>query len=508
VIETVADGGATEDTDPVIFARSFNHFHDPLTPDWTLAGFNWVVPPVTNLYIIASPFLYNGRYYHTSSAVWAQKHSQSLLYGNYSWPDARDYFYNALIANNEDQRNSNFAECFRAVGQLMHLVQDASVPAHTRNDGHVLFMYEQWLEKIRSNEPAKFNQWVNASTLPVTALSNISLEATVPIQSLFDNDSYLGNNPGVTPFNSAGLAEYCNANFFSEDTIFKNYRYPAKTSVTEMDSTIQVQGVSAQRPYLYKTADGDTGYPLATVGFLKDYVHKYFPLYTYAADYLYEYLGVKATPALDGRCYEEYASRLIPRAVAYSGALLNYFFRGQVEAVNPTTTKDGSGNVTGVKMKVRNKTPKVGGGTGAMETIGGGDESKNNLIVSYQYTSGTQTTYGKSGPLTFNNYSGHQYEFTGFTSPIPANATDPKYILTYRGKLGAEDDAVAAKSFVPADIIDDWENGQGWTSDDTRATLSLASSGQYEGSGALKIDIVAGSVLPTLFYGRGGGNVP
>jgi hypothetical protein len=91
--DIIANGGITEDTDPIMYARSFNHFHDPLAPNWTLAGFNWFVPPVSNLYIIASPFFYNGRYYHNSSAVWAQTKSQSFLFGNYSWPDARQYFY-------------------------------------------------------------------------------------------------------------------------------------------------------------------------------------------------------------------------------------------------------------------------------------------------------------------------------------------------------------------------------------------------------------------------------
>ena len=145
LLESIKSGGITEDTDPIRYSRSFNHFHDPLSPNWILAGFNWVVPPVMNMpqyYVVT----YNGRHYHNSSAVWAQKPSQSSLLGNYSWPDARQYFYYALTPESDYQRNYNSANTFRALGQLMHLVQDASVPAHVRNDFHAYPMYEDWLE--------------------------------------------------------------------------------------------------------------------------------------------------------------------------------------------------------------------------------------------------------------------------------------------------------------------------------------------------------------------------
>ena len=77
---------------------------------------------------------YNGR--HIISAVWSTD-SQSLLLGNYSWPDTRDYFYKALTATDDTIRSTSYANCFKEIGQVMHLVEDLSVPAHTRNDEHI-----------------------------------------------------------------------------------------------------------------------------------------------------------------------------------------------------------------------------------------------------------------------------------------------------------------------------------------------------------------------------------
>ncbi|MHB8173789.1 MAG: hypothetical protein ACYDFU_04955 [Nitrospirota bacterium] len=181
-------------------------------------------------------------------------------------------------------------------------------------------------------------------------------------------------------------------------------------------------------------------------------------------------------------------------------SVLQYFFRGQIDAVDAATTTgtDDSGNsvITGMTLKVKNNTPN--------EDIYAVNNS--HLVVSYSYQDGTgSTVYGKSGDvnLTGNIPSGndtstdkYKYTFT-FSNPIPSGST-VQYMLVYRGRLGLENDAVAAKAFQ-ADIvvIDDWENGQNWTADESRATLSLSTSVKYQGTSALEID----SVSKSLTYG-------
>ncbi len=368
----IADGGVFED-EPM-YTRSMNHFHDPLK-DWGSAGFKGV---------------------GNSSAVWAQYPLQSQpINGYFSWNDVRSYYYWALTAPSDTSQANFYSLCFRGLGQLMHLIQDASVPAHTRNDFHYVYNYEDWVESMRTSkkpaEQAQFTSIVNTPALPLSPylLSRVGYNpyATIPVAGLFDTDSYNGTNPGITPFDSVGLAEYSNANFFSEDTIFSDYPYPAYSSATIMDLPVGTdQGMTIYRPYYYKSGEGDAGYPLATDGFLGWYVHNYIPSYDYVL------LTNLKDQALDEQCYDAYARRLLPDAIAYSSALLQYFFRGQIDAIDAaaTTGTDDSGNsvITGMTLKVKNNTPS--------EDIYAVNNS--HLVVSYSYQDSTgSTVYGKSG---------------------------------------------------------------------------------------------------------------
>jgi hypothetical protein len=59
---------------------------------------------------------------------WAQSSDN-----DYSWLLSREYYYQALLTGSEEQ----YAKTFRSIGQVMHLVSDAAVPAHVRNDAHL-----------------------------------------------------------------------------------------------------------------------------------------------------------------------------------------------------------------------------------------------------------------------------------------------------------------------------------------------------------------------------------
>jgi hypothetical protein len=127
VLDWIKIGGKLEDKPPgcIPYWRSLRHFHNPLT-DQGLKGTL------------------------ESSIQWSQKPAETQSCGYYSWHDVRGYFLNALTSQTKTDRDKNFAETFRGLGQLMHLVQDLSVPAHTRDDGHyVLHSYKKGLEMMR-----------------------------------------------------------------------------------------------------------------------------------------------------------------------------------------------------------------------------------------------------------------------------------------------------------------------------------------------------------------------
>ena len=53
---------------------------------------------------------------------------------------------------------------------------------------------------------------------------NVSYNSRVPITQLYDTDQYNGLNASAGI--NQGIAEYTNANFFSDDTIFAAESYP------------------------------------------------------------------------------------------------------------------------------------------------------------------------------------------------------------------------------------------------------------------------------------------
>jgi hypothetical protein len=303
--EWIAEGGRREDD----FLRFLNHFHNSLA-DWSSAGLLGSVGQ--------------------SSILWGQNTSLS----GWSWQDVRNAYLDALTRSTRSDREASLAKAFEGLGRQVHLVQDAGSPAHTRNDPHALFNYESLVEQVRRQDQGVFASWLGGSPdtpgVPDPGWQMLDGNPVAPVATarLIDTDRYLGGNPAITVGALIGLAEYTNANFFSEDRIFtendvdtlKRFPYPNRASVTEQDFDVSVNGSPVKRRYFVKTADGATGYRLATVGLLRDY-HQRFSL---------DWTRFREGPAFDEAVYRDYAERLVPRAVAYSTALLDYFFRGLV----------------------------------------------------------------------------------------------------------------------------------------------------------------------------------
>jgi hypothetical protein len=301
----LAQGGRREDE----FLRFLNHFHTPLA-DWSTAGLLGSIGQ--------------------SSILWGQNTNLS----GWSWQDVRNTYFDALTVPSRSDRETKLTRAFEGLGRQVHLVQDAASPAHTRNDPHALYNYESLVDEVREKDETTFTSWLAGSPdtpgVPEPGWQALDSNPLAPVATarLIDADRYLGGNPAVTTGTLIGLAEYTNANFFSEDRVFtendadplKRFPYPNRLSVTEQDFDVRVGGATVKRRYFVKSSDGATGYRLATVGLLRDY-HQRFNL---------DWTRFRESPALDEGVYRDYAERLVPRAVAYSTALLDYFFRGLV----------------------------------------------------------------------------------------------------------------------------------------------------------------------------------
>lgn len=301
-------GGIDED----FLARPLLHFHDPLQP-WSNAGL-WGI--------------------NSASVDWAQRSDNGE-----SWQKARDHFYQALTTGSE----AEFATTFNTLGQLMHLVSDLAVPAHVRNDAHPNGdLYEAWAADKKNDDPqhyvgSKVDQIIFNQALTAG-------EAPSPITALWDRDAYNGTNPSITipwilppmpgfppiPVSGpmkVGLAEYTNANFFSKDTIFKNYANPSYRNTTPIgdgdwlnpETVPGEDGKPDKRVYVWGYAGGNGNIRLAGASFITRDSAK--------AGY------ISPPMVIDDNVNKDYASRLIPAAVGYSTALLDYFFRGDIDLI-------------------------------------------------------------------------------------------------------------------------------------------------------------------------------
>lgn len=375
-------GGEFEDAPPwtLPYLRSKNHFHNPINEQgfsgiWDteflsgMSAINWV---------LSSP--------NTQSPG-----------GYYSWADVRSYYLKALTLGTKTDRDTNFAQTFRGLGQLMHLVQDMSVPEHTRNDGHYVpyIAYEDWVKTSVRN---------NGVPMPDSNKGHFFTGSISSIKSFMDTNTFTGSNPEVTAYSTIGLSEFSNANFFSDDSIFTGFTYPSITGASKwVDDT-------NNRMYLEKTSEGVPVKHLATVSWLYFYRWQKFPQYN-------EWLPL----GLDSKVYSDYAALLLPRAVGYSAGLLNYFFREKMDMIKESSNSN--------QYIIKNLSNENMFGTFSLYY----DDANDNRYLAASWRNLAINANSQSSSITF-------------TAPsFPAPKEKGKYVLVFQGTFGNEIGAVMGK---------------------------------------------------------------
>ena len=307
-----------------------------------------------------------------------------------------------------------------------------------------------------------------------------------PISALWDQDVYHeGDRPSVA-LENAGLSEYVSANYLSDNTAFSGYAYPSpdETNYNE-DIWLNPEKVDAEdgkvdnRIYFKKV----TGTPIEHFA---------------AASYYYYQLYIWNKPELihafilDDKCYEDYAAQLIPRAVGYSAALLDYFFRGNIEITAPDSFLyaiiDGSGphEFSQIKLKVRNTTPDEEMQAGSLIAVARYKKRKDyredlSTDPPQEISRETAFSYSVSAKIDIDGLSStnpHPYTFDFSEHPIPAGITDLTLQVVFKGTLGNEKDiavAVGMKDlYEPMHITT-------WNSTDYVYINDFSATGEYYG---------------------------
>lgn len=399
----------------------------------------------------------------------------------------------ALRISTEEDRKVYWATTFRALGDVLHLLQDMAQPQHARNDRHAgkfpvgITGHESVYESyINARAKGAMFECFNGGKVDVEAIKY----GNYPAPSGFTNYTQFFDSR-----NGNGLAEYSNRGFFTAGTNFASGKYMSPpSSVQAYDQVYQERTdpcvTKTNKALLFERPVEDS---------LQSTSSDPVPL-TAAGLFRGKTLVGMSQFALVKENYDAMADLLIPRAVAYSAGLINYFFRGRLEITPPdegiygivdhaidhtsaaagvngkpviTEEGDDAGKIYGfnkIKLKLRNATPTIDdGGTLHNQDMTGGTLMavvKYRLSPCYErdlsgeYNNGNSITPNGCNMISafnspeeviiserINDFSLNSgimtdidFDFT--VNPIPINATNFYLQVVYRGPLGSEDDAV------------------------------------------------------------------
>jgi hypothetical protein len=300
------------------------------------------------------------------SADAGRKNSFSLL-------DAREAMWRALtgtdktdtpiiLANSRAGRDAYWATAFRALGGVIHNLQDMGQPQHTRNEAHA-FGKGHLLEEHVNNRILRIGARAGNTEAAVQVPPPIDF-GNYPVPMFATYRQFFSTATGAGSYTGLGLANYSNRSFFTYAANFGDGQYTQPDSNSANYGTVvETNNGEFDEVYLTKTVpdslnpsiDNASPIKMTRESLLKDVINNY-AMMTPAISHQY---------SIDKRVIDDQVSKLIPRAVSYSTGLIDFFFRGSLD-IQPTS--DGLFGVmdhatgTGFKklvLKVKNTTPAI-----------------------------------------------------------------------------------------------------------------------------------------------------
>ncbi len=438
VIELFRDGARFEDDD----SRPLNHFYDP--------------------YLNRGLFVFGKARGH-KSPDWSLEDPETIVEQENSFEDARQYFYQALTLPIEVERNKNWGMTFQTLGHVIHHLQDMAQPQHVRNDPHcdatfpcripgALFglyspsFYEKYTDELLTQLPLSTD---NGYEKPVSFSNVRDFWHTEDGKGMADytNRGFVsgGTNfdkttaPNAYPTPNYYLAQEWEANandllqqaglpipdeckgdapcvmtFYRSD-VYDRYRATA-SGINEKTSTWSIFDHELKlHKNTFTRTDPDTGQP-------------------YTSNQLF---------SLNRFNVEDAHKFLIPRAVAYSAGLIDYFFRGKLEAIDASYVSGG------IRLRVKNAITDPALENEVMYSA----DSAVVMTQKYKDIDGLTKVFVSPSISLAQGLSPGQtsQSYYVFSLPtIPSSAVDVEYRLVFRGKLGEEEGAVAVGEVDPS----------------------------------------------------------
>ncbi len=294
-----------------------------------------------------------------ASPDWILEDNFNVSGQEFSLKDANESFYDALTSPLAFQRNRNWGRTFQTLGQVIHHIQDMAQPQHVRDDDHCVALlclptplYKPSLYEVYTAE----NHDKLRAAMGAFNYTNVDLQTFNKARNFWD---------GSGSKNGYGLAEFTSTNFVSSGTNFRggnliggvpvdvmtdpefplpstNNLQVSNRNVTDVDllgpnqpliGNIQFVG----SPILDSYRASESGFNFRTSSF---------SVFDSDLDNIDTQMNFALTKFNFDAAYEF----LIPRAVSYGTGLIDYFFRGRLEAeltnnndtIEITNVSDGS----------------------------------------------------------------------------------------------------------------------------------------------------------------------
>ena len=402
-----------------------------------------------------------------SSLEWGTMRNGGQFGQYFSYSDFKSYLSDGITSRTVALRQGNIANAFRALGQVIHLVEDLAQPQHTRADKHGIpsSLYERYTDEVYE-------------TLPMLGYSPIALGGMSIVDIWHTVDG-------------RGLADYSNRGFVTKGTNFSgpaggiraNIGYDLPNGDGAALQTLRVQdlaqGAECPGKAIPRSVLGDitfVGTPVVDKVANSTDINPRTSTYSIFDEDLQSH-GFSQTFTLNRFNFCEAHKFLIPRAVGYAAALINYAFRGSLkvalldEGVAAVTNagdlecklpcgfglvktkvsnaaqseeRVGMGRLVAVARYHRNVCfhPDLSGQPGGSEYLGASCRGPTSLEPLNEYVA-------VSNEIMVDGFVGIEPRVVAFDfseNPIPLDATDLYLQVLFRGQLGDETDGIALGS--------------------------------------------------------------
>jgi hypothetical protein len=345
-----------------------------------------------------------------------------------TWGCARGYELAALTNSLCANRNSNAAHLFYALGMILHLNQDLSQPDHVRNDEHDI-PWHKWIENF--GKDVYLNE-TNAFPLETNGWSYFQGQGFTKLldfwdRGLFTNGTSTGLDNDANGVSGAtlGLAEYCNGNFLGEDATYAEFfktnsghyfPFPSLTNTTQPQlNPHDIPGSVVDTITLRNHKAGSRVFLTKTNAGVVVVHHSALHYFAVRNSSKIDSPGMSVAFTInDPDVLQEYHTDLIPKAIEYSAGILDYFFRGNIDAI----VKGGTNGVYDVGIVNASSQDFNGGGFQLYYD----DASSNRTPVAESFSTAYSTTLASG---------------SGVEASLTLDTNAVTYFLIYQGTIGA-----------------------------------------------------------------------